>query len=123
MQVIHRIESCLYTSKHFLSFCCGSDYSPTVMVDKIITFYRSSSLLLLSNQYTGMQSYYDSTGSTDYSIFYPLSFTNSAYQRVYDTNIFVQSDNLLKTQFILNSIKHKEYNDINFRFVGVLNNN
>ncbi len=116
-----RIYVQLLTSKHFLSFCCGSYddiiITPPIMLDNILNYYQQSDYNSLIRQYQTMIDYHEHTGSLDYSIFYPLSFTNLEYHNIYNSNPFITDDNTFRDFYFESKIKHKKLNDANNIFI------
>lgn len=126
----NRIYSAIYMSKHFLEFCC-ENISPDKALSLIHDYYNNNEQYKLSTMYKAMQEYYETTGSTDYSIFFQIdecdllnSTTNSKamqrkYKAVYDANGYVRDTNSIKLQAIHDKTKHKYLNDANLIFCNI----
>lgn len=121
MTFYHRIVSALYVSKHFVTFCCGSDYTYNSMLSKIIDYWNLFNYRLLTSQLESQVQYNLNTGSTDYSLFYPLNYRTSDYRSILNSNAFFITRKIAINSLIFSKIKHKQLNNVNVQFTGVLN--
>lgn len=117
--IFNRVYFQLVQSRYFLTQCCVGR-SSTEVLGIINDFYRRRPLEQLSLMYAAMEEYNKQTGSTDYTLFFPLKNekSNSAYRKAYVGSSYISYINNQKDFEATKYIKHKELNDLNMIWVA-----
>lgn len=111
-QVYRSLYMILRLSKHFIDICCdGNDsyFNTHKMLDKIEWFWKENELHLMNDRYSNIQENFDELFDDEEE--YKLVFSLDP-DKVCSTNVFLRFRSDRKNQY-LNSMKHKEQNDLN----------